>query len=163
MMDKFEESGMMFSFPEEDIYRIEKSKFLVSVQMKACECIVKRDNKILLLEAKSSSPRYDKSIERFHQFIDEIKKKFSDSLLFYNVMLLRHPDLEIRGNLQSTDLKEAKYQFVLVFKAHKKEWLPPLLDALKKEMRCILRFWNIEDTAVKVMNKEMCTSCGIVE
>jgi hypothetical protein len=58
MMTRFEESGMMFSFPEEDIYRIEKSEFLASVQMKACECIVKRDNKILLLEAKRSSPRY---------------------------------------------------------------------------------------------------------
>lgn len=155
MMTRFEESGMMFSFPDEDIYRIEKSEFLASVQMKACECIVKKGNNILLVEAKSSSPHPDKSAEKFHQFIEDIKKKFSDSLLFYNVMVLRQKEQGIGENLQSTDLREAKYQFVLIIKGHKKGWLPPLSDALKKEMRYILRLWNIEDVAVKVMNEEI--------
>jgi hypothetical protein len=163
MMVKFEESDMTFSFPEEDLYRIEKSELLATLQFKACECMVKKDNDILLLEAKSSSPRQDNSPEKFKVYIGEIGKKFSDSLLLYNAVLLRHKDEKMGGNLHRVDLRKAKYKLYLIISGHKAEWLPPLLNALKKELRTTLKLWQIEDTAIKVINKEKAQEYGIVQ
>ena len=163
MREEFEESNMSFSFPEEDLYRIEKSKLLATLQFKACECLVKKGNDILLLEAKSSSPRQDNSPENFKAYIGEIGKKFSDSLLLYNAVLLRHKEEKIGENLLRVDLKKAKYKLYLIISGHKPEWLPPLQNALKRELKSTLKLWQIDDTAVKVINKEKAQEYGIVQ
>lgn len=163
MREEFEESNMSFSFPEEDLYRIEKSKLLATLQFKACECLVKKGNDILLLEAKSSSPRQDNSPENFKTYIGEIGKKFSDSLLLYNAVLLRHKEEKIGENLLRVDLKKAKYKLYLIISGHKPEWLPPLQNALKRELKSTLKLWQIDDTAVKVINKEKAQEYGIVQ
>ena len=162
-MVDFEESKMRFSFPEEDLYRIEKSPLLAAVELKACECIVKKDGDIYLVEAKSSSPRQDNSPERFREYIGEITEKFSASILLFNASLLRHREEPMGENLRKEDLKKANYKFFLIISGHKKEWLPPILNALKREMRKTLKIWNIDDVAVKVINAERAQFLGIIQ
>ena len=162
MMVEFEESNMTFAYPEEDLYRIEKSQLLAALQFKACECLVKKGSDILLLEAKSSSPRQDTSPDKFEEFIGDIGKKFFDSLLLYNAVLLRHKDEDMGVNLLHVDLKKAKYKLYLIVSGHKREWLPPLMDALKRELKLTLKLWQIDDTAVKVINKEIAQKRGLV-
>ena len=82
-MVTFEESNMVFSFSDEDVYRIEKSPLLAEVQLKATECVVYRQNAILFIEAKSSSPRPQPE-DKFDKFIDEITDKFTHFLTFFD-------------------------------------------------------------------------------
>ena len=99
---------MVFSFPDEDVYRIEKSPLLAEVQLKATECVVSRQNAILFIEAKSSSPRPQPE-DKFDKFIDEITDKFTHSLTFYNAAFLRHDGEEMPTHVKNVDLREAHY------------------------------------------------------
>ena len=45
---------------------------------------------------------------------------------------------------------------------HKIEWLPPLMDALKKDLKSDLRLWNISDVSVKVINEQIAKSKGLI-
>ena len=57
-MVTFEESGMTFSFDENDIFYIEKSERFNKIEgAKPCECVVQHNGKVCLIEAKISSPQ----------------------------------------------------------------------------------------------------------
>ena len=45
---------------------------------------------------------------------------------------------------------------------HKIEWLPPLMDALKKDLKSVLRLCNISDVYVKVINEQIAKSKGLI-
>lgn len=160
-MVTFEESNMVFSFPDENVYRIEKSPLLAEVQLKATECVVSMQNAILFIEAKSSSPKPQPE-GKFDKFIDEITDKFTHSLTFYNATILRHKGENMPVHVKNVDLSEAHYSFILVIYGHKIEWLPPLMDALKSRLRHTLKLWNIPDVAVKVMNERMALDNQII-
>lgn len=160
-MVTFEESNMTFSFPDTDVYRIEKSPLMAEVQLKATECIVNRQNTLLFIEAKSSSPK-PLPADKFDKFIGEITDKFAHSLTFYNAAVLRHGGERMPDKLKDVDLQNARYSFVLVIYGHQTEWLPPLMDALKSSMRHTLKLWNIPDVAVKVMNERMALDNKII-
>lgn len=68
---------MTFSFPKEDVYRIEKSVLLSKVHLKATECIVSKQGKLVFIEAKCSTPR-PQNQEQFEQFM-------SDALRLWNI------------------------------------------------------------------------------
>lgn len=152
---------MVFSFPDEDVYRIEKSPLLANVCLKATECVVRRQDVILFIEAKSSTPR-PQTVDIFDKFIGEITDKFAHSLMFYNVAILRHDGEEMPKNVKNVNLCKAHYSFVLVIYGHKIEWLPPLMDALRSRLRHTLKLWNIPDVAVKVMNERMALDNKII-
>lgn len=160
-MVTFEESNMVFSFPDEDVYRIEKSPLLAEVQLKATECAVFRQNVILFIEAKSSSPKPQPE-GNFDKFIDEITDKFTHSLTFFNAAILRHEGENMPVHVKNVDLSEVHFSFILVIYGHKIEWLPPLMDALKSKLRHTLKLWNIPDVAVKVMNERMALDNKII-
>lgn len=160
-MVTFEESKMIFSFPEEDVYRIEKSPLLADVELKATECVVRRGEVLMFVEAKSSTPQ-PQTEERFDGFIDDITTKFTHSLVFYNAVMLRHDGKELPEKVKSVELSNVSYSFVLIVHGHKMEWLPPLMDALKSRMRHVLKLWNISDVAVKVMNDQMALASHII-
>lgn len=162
----FEESGMTFSFPEEQLYRIEKDTFVNKAEgFAVCECVVRStDGKLWLIEAKSSSPKPDglKGEERFRKFIKEITKKFADTLTVYNAVLLRHNADNIPGVLRKPTAKDC-YQLYLIINGHKAEWLPAISNALKSELRGLLYVWHIEDKDVKVINEQIAKSKGLIE
>jgi len=153
-MVTFEESKMTFSFPKEDVCRIEKSVLLSKVHLKATECIASKQGKLVFIEAKCSTPR-PQNQEQFEQFMSDITDKFVHSVLFYNAVMLRHQEEALPEKLRNVDLHKVQYSFVLVIHGHQLEWLPPVMDALKSKMSDALRLWNISDTAVKVINDQM--------
>ena len=160
-MVTFEESNMIFSFPDENVYRIEKSPLLAEVQLKATECVVRKQDIILFIEAKSSTPR-PQTEDKFVKFIGEITDKFAHSLTFYHAAILRHGGENMPKNLKEVNLSDVHYSFVLVIYGHKIEWLPPLMDALRSSLRNTLKLWNIPDVAVKVMNERMAWDSKII-
>jgi len=160
-MITFEESQMTFSFPKEEVYRIEKSNLLAKVHLKATECAVWRNGKVVFVEAKSSTPRPQKE-EQFEQFICDITDKFVHSITFYNAVMLRHQEEVIPDVLKGVDLCAAQYSFILVIHGHKLEWLPPLMDALRSRMSDMLKLWNISDIEVKVINDQMALDAQLI-
>lgn len=161
-MAKFEESKMTFEFPDMDFYYVEKSPLLAKLEgISTCECIVNLRGRITLIEAKSSSPSPKNDMD-FHRFIREISQKFNDTLVFYNAVKLRQKDEHLPENLSNIDLSKASYEMFLIVHGHKIEWLPPLMDALKKDLKSVLRLWNISDVSVKVINEQIAKSKGLI-
>lgn len=71
---------MKFSFEEDNVYRIEKSSLLGNLQLKATECVVSMNDKLVFIEAKTSAPR-PQTKEDFDSYISDITEKFADSII----------------------------------------------------------------------------------
>lgn len=162
-MVTFEESGMTFSFEENDIFYIEKSeRFNRIAGAKPCECVVMHDDKVFLIEAKSSTPR-PQNKEQFVTFVGEIAQKFTDSYTYYNSahQKRQQPD-SVSLNLQSTPLARQNYEFCLIINGHPREWLSPVLEQLKIMMKKTLKLWGFDDACVKVVNEQGALSKGLI-
>ena len=163
----FEESNMTFSFEEKDVFRIEKSpRFNLITGANPCECIALFQDKVVLIEAKSSSPRpetNDMKLSALENYANRIAVKFSDSLTYYTATYLKHqlPDL-LPPNIQAVPLAKQEYEFCLIIYGHRKSWLPPVLDQLKKSMKKTLKLWGLSDASVKVMNEQIALSRGLI-
>ena len=97
---EFYESFMKFSFADSDVFCIEADPLVVnSTGQKACECVVLLSPRVAFIEAKASAPKEVAS----SVFMDEIKRKFADSLRLFN-MAMRHSTvfLFVLGNFLST-------------------------------------------------------------
>ena len=162
-MEIFVESGMTFSFDEDDFFYIEKSKHFNEIKgAKPCECVVLHNGNVLLIEAKSSTPRPNNK-ERFEEFVGKIVQKFSDSYTYYCAShQKRHPSDELAPNLQAIPLAAQQFEFYLIINDHKRDWLPPVLDQLKKMMQKNLKLWGFNDACVKVVNEELAFSKGLI-
>ncbi len=102
---EFYESFMKFSFADSDVFCIEADPLVVnSTGLKACECVVLLSPRVAFIEAKASAPKEVAS----SAFMDEIKRKFADSLRLFNEiksnMAMRHSTvfLFVLGNFLST-------------------------------------------------------------
>ena len=82
--------------------------------------------------------------------------------MFYNAVRMRQRDEHLPENLSNIDLSKASYEMFLIVHGHKIEWLPPLMDALKKNLKSVLRLWNISDVSVKVINEQIAKSKGLI-
>ena len=152
---EFIESFMLFSFPDDDVFLIEKDPLMNSNSgRKSCECVVLLSPKLAFIEAKSSSPK--NTGPRFEEFIGEIKQKFEDSLALYHQIkagtcgeaaLKRLPI-----NLLLTNVASDKYVVYLIIHGHREDWLSELSDALKDALRDVVRRWKMKDSNVKVLN-----------
>jgi hypothetical protein len=162
-MVTFEESGMTFSFKESDIFYIEKSERFSRIEgAKPCECVVLHDEKVYLIEAKSSSPRPANAGE-FATFVDEIAQKFNDSYTYYNAahQKRQQPD-EVSQSQESIPLARQRYEFCLIINGHQREWLLPMLDQLKSTMKKSLKLWGVDDACVKVVNEQGALGKGLI-
>ena len=162
-MTTFTESGMTFSFNEDEFYWIEKSSTISSIDScKVCECIVFHNNRITLIEAKQSSPRPENQA-KLMGFIEEIALKFSDSFSFYHaVHLQRHKDELLPTKLKKLSLCKSNFSFYLIIRGHRIEWLPPLQDLLRKRMKKMLKIWGVDDSNVKVINDDFARKRGLI-
>ena len=162
-MVTFEESGMTFSYEEDDIFYIEKSERFNRIDgAKPCECIALHDGRVYLIEAKSSSPQ-PQNAELFKTFVGEIAQKFTDSYTYYSAAHQRRQQTEVVAqNLQSIPLARQNYEFCLIINGHQREWLPPVLDQLKITMKKALKLWGIDDACVKVVNEQGALSKGLI-
>lgn len=57
-------------------------------------------------------------------------------------------------------MAECAIKLILVLSQHKKEWLPPVRDALSTRLRKILRIWKAEIIA---LNRDMAHAYGLVQ
>ena len=154
---EFIESFMKFSFSDDDIFRIEEDELVKDVKnVKACECVVLISENVALIEAKSSSPQIDNE-ERFQKFISDIGQKFADSLqLFSDIKSKEKGDeafLRLPANLQNTQIATEAYKIYLIIHGHQLDWLLGLMDALRKELKDVVKQWNLRDSNVKVYNE----------
>ncbi len=162
-MTTIDESGMTFGpFPEEDVFQIEKSDTYKSLgeSVKIAEFILLRHSDknppvVWIVEAKSSSPKPDGK-NKFSEYINEINQKLTDTLsLFISIFLQRHTLDKLPDNFQKIDLAKVDFRLVLVIKGHKKDWCPPLKDALQKALQPTRKIWNLSDNSVIVLNDEL--------
>ena len=139
-MKRIIESGMVFAFPEDEIFQIEGSELHSSVGdgIKTVEFIAcLKDDELNFVEAKSSSPKPTQdNQERFEEFISEIADKFMHSFYLYlSAFLGRRRKSKITGRVAAVDHSKAKYKFILIIRGHRIEWLSPLRDALMYEAK----------------------------
>jgi hypothetical protein len=166
-MVEIKESNMIFGdFEEDKIFNIEKSKLHNKLKngIKVVEFVLLRnENELNFIEAKSSSPRPTKqNVIRFNEFIDEISDKFIHSFnLFYSAVLKRNKDYgEINNNFFELDNSKIKLKFILIIKGHEIEWLLPISDALKKKLAYQNIIWKSE---VIVMNDDIANKYKLVK
>ncbi len=162
-MVTFEESGMSFSFDENDIFYIERSDRFNRINgAKPCECVVQHNGKVFLIEAKNSTPQ-PQNEEQFVTFVGEIAQKFTDSYTYYNAAHQKRQQSDLLPrNLQSVPLARQNYEFCLIINGHQREWLPPVLDQLKVMMKKTLKLWGINDSCVKVVNEQGAFNMGLI-
>lgn len=154
---EFIESFMKFSFSDDDIFRIEDDELVKDVEnVKACECVVLISENVALIEAKSSSPRVENE-EKFQKFISDIGQKFADSLQLFSDIKSKikgeEAFLRLPVNLQNTQIATEAYKIYLIIHGHQLDWLSGLMDALRKELKDVVKQWNLRDSNVKVYNE----------
>lgn len=155
---EFVESFMKFSFRDEDVFRIEEDELVKAAEgIKACECVVLISENIALIEAKSSSPKIDNE-EKFQAFIGDIRQKFADSLQLFSDIKSEvkgeEAFLRLPVNLRNAQIPSETYKIYLIIHGHHLDWLNGLTDALRKEMKDVVKKWNLRDSNVKVYNEQ---------
>ena len=169
--EPFIESGMNFSpCLKGHCFCIEKSNTYKKLGKgeKIAEFLLLRQSSQLptvwVVEAKSSSPRL-KTHPKFAEFIGEIRDKLVNALtLGVTSCLKRHEsaETELPELFKTLDLRTCDFKLVLIINGHSKNWLPPLLEALKKALRPTVETWGLSAKAVAVINDERARQLGLI-
>jgi len=166
------ESGMTFGpYPEGHCFYIEESATYNKIKqgVKMAEFLLLRTANdkspvILVVEAKSSTPRPETQ-PNFDVFIEEIREKLVNAFsLGVASCLKRHTQTEeeLPEAFKVLDLSAAKFRLVLVINGHKKEWLSPIQDALKKSLNLFVKIWALSPTSISVINGEGARQYGLI-
>ncbi|GGD70055.1 hypothetical protein [Lacimicrobium alkaliphilum] len=160
------ESGMTFGpFQPQDLYQVEKSDFLPR-NVKSVEFIwiTPEDKKLLFVEAKSSfsSPG---NVNDFSKNLQNVYIKMLDSLILLSTSKIgRHADLhrDLPDKFHQIDWSRIDIHFRLVVPEFRKEWLGPITDALRREMKHFLSSFNISTLNLRVINREIASKEGLL-
>jgi len=140
-MGDFVESGMKFVFPDEQIFRIEKSRFYMDINdrrksLSSVECLYFNKNVLSFIEAKSSFPKVS-NVEDFNKNIHDVSDKFIHSFELYlshfvgvNTML---PD-ETPARFLDYDLSSKKkivFALIINCKNVEKCYLPDMISTIQ--------------------------------
>ncbi len=172
MSVRVEESGMMFGeYDEERVFLIEKSDQykdkLMPNGVKICEFILRRDDALFFVEAKSSCPNRfaaetsREKKEKYEAYVDDIVLKMRHSLTLYAAVLLRRYGAEgVPELLRRPDLSGLRIVLMLVVKDAEKAWLGELQDVFRLKLRHEMRIWN--NAGFYVVNERMARAKGLV-
>jgi len=157
------ESGMAFGlYDSEYLFYIEESYIRKSLDLRTVEFILGyKDNEVLMVEAKSSSPRPGNLMD-FDEFINEISNKFVHSIdLYFSLALKRLNDSsrDMPDFFKKSDYSGIKISLLLVINGHRISWLPPIKDALKSQLKRHIKTWRLD---IAVMNHEQARSYGLL-
>lgn len=160
------ESNMRFLYPDNQSYWVEKHGLVSDMEgIKSCEVFTLIKGKLVMIEAKSSSPRPDNNVE-FDEFIAEVGQKFIDTLLFYNAAMMERYSKDYKqgfpAKLQKQSLKDIQYSLCLIIYGHQDRYMPPIQDALRNHLRNVLKLWNIPDINVLALNHENAKNKGLI-
>jgi len=170
---KTEESGMTFgSYDEKDVFQIEKSDLYISQfrgkGVKTVEFILWHNEKLLFLEAKSSTPNHasvdesDDKKENYAKYISDISQKFCDSIdLYFSTYVGRHCQNEISEKILALDYKKIDIVFVLVVKKLYKMSMIHFQEKFQSELATKMRIWNIKDFLV--IDEDTARKKGLIE
>lgn len=146
------ESGMNFildnySYIMEDdtFYKKMSSKF----GTKDVDFIIKRGNKLLFVEAKTSSP------QELEDYITEIVVKFIDSLFIFTGIVLNRKNTQpsiITPEMNKVSHLKGSMQLVLIIKNAEELHLRPIRDSLQSKLRKIIKMYSLESSVI-VMNE----------
>lgn len=164
------ESGMIFGPYEEcKCCHIEKSQIYNRIQdgIKICEfLLLKEKQKILIVEAKSSSP-HPSTRPNFEDFINEIYEKMLNTFSLYMACRLkRHGNHLFRllpQKLNITNIKKLHVKFILVIPKHKEEWCSALQDALHKKLHKTIKTWRLDANSVAVINEAIARAHKLIQ
>jgi len=134
------ESGMNFILDNYS-YVMEDDKFYEKMSSKFgtkdVDFIIKRGNKLLFVEAKTSSPQEPKDYE---DYITEIVGKFIDSLFIFTGIVLNRKNTQssiITPEMNKVSHLKGSMQLVLIIKEAEKLHLRPIRDSLQnKSLLC---------------------------
>ena len=159
------ESGMDFGpFPHDTLFQIENSALIkrLGAGLKVSEMVVFWQDKICVIEAKSSSPK-NEDLQRFSEFCAEIREKLQNSLLLTFAMQAGRHGEKAQQELP-VKLREAptgtEVLFLLVIRGHQKGWLPPIQDGLNRALSTVLRCFGT--SKLLVLNDEQARTHGLV-
>jgi hypothetical protein len=166
------ESGMTFGpYPEGSYFYIEKSAAYRAIKesVKMAEFLLLKTRKakphqVWIIEAKSSSPRVEAQ-PNFDEFIAEIRDKLINAFsLGLALRLGRHKNAsaDLPARFKNLNCALLDFRFVLVINGHHDDWLPPLHDALTKELYATVKTWGLSPCAVVVMNDSLAREHGLI-
>ena len=154
MSSSIYESGLCFGvFEEECLFHVEKSQIYKSLGsgVSIVDFILcGKKQEILLIEAKSSSPKPGNQ-EDFDEFTNGIYNKFAHTIDLYFSLILKRLD-DVRGEMpdsfRTVDYSEVKIKLLLVINGHKDEWLPPITNALRSMLKRQIKIWKLNITVM---------------
>lgn len=159
------ESGMQFNFQiDENYFFIEewvKSQSLKSVKSVEYAYFDKK-NRLLLIEAKSSSPRpvLDGNNEKYETFITEIIEKITHSIDMLFAALIGYRKAQIPDTYKNSDYSKINLLVLIVIKGHKPSWTLPIQVDLKQRLRSHLSIWRMD---IKVINDEEALNYNLIQ
>ena len=160
------ESYMRLNLKEETSYLVERSEILRRLpNVMACECVTLMNDRLCLIEAKSSAPA-PRNKEDFNEFIGDISQKFTDTLLFFNALCLnRHESKSVNESVPTVLSNNLRRDYVLylIVHGHEEAWMAEIQDALKLEMGHVLNAWGISDVNLKAVNHDTALRMHIIE
>ena len=166
---RISESHMTFVVDEDATFEIEKADCINRMQgVKIVEFVsLLGDTTVSFVEAKTSAPNPEGfEPTKFPLYIKDIIEKFQNSIALMNVAAIkRRRDIYeiLPMAMQEFQWAKAQYKLYLVIKNHRKEWLFPVSDALKKGMKPILKCWGIPDSNLKVINEDIARERQLID
>lgn len=160
------ESGLYFGeYGESRLFYAEQSSVYKSLGDSICTiefALYNENDEILMVEAKSSSPKPSNQID-FDGFINEIYDKFAHSIdLYFSLVLKRLDDSknDMPDCFRTANYSIAKIKLILVINGHKIDWLAPISDALRKKLKMQIKTWRLE---LAVINHEVAAEYGLLK
>lgn len=167
-MITIDESNMRFGpYNKDDVLYIEKSNLYTTMKNapKITEFILKKNSCLLILEAKTSSPKpikEHKTMEYPNGYIEKISEKFLNTLNMFisaNIGILADEQNEAESFLPVNEMRDFKFKYALVIKECDKEWLPNIKLALEEQLRVQMKIWNVE---IRVLNEDLAKKLKLV-
>ena len=135
-MSEFIVSGLRFVFPEDILFRIEKSKFFKQKKsLSSVECLYLRKKRLFLIEVKSSFPRAVNA-EDFDENLNAISNKFLHSFeLFLSHFVNVNPLFPEETPVKFIDYDFSKNEIVFVLiincKRIEKHCIPNMISTIQ--------------------------------
>ncbi|MEE1260831.1 MAG: hypothetical protein U0K66_11695 [Paludibacteraceae bacterium] len=177
MIIDIEESGMIFPVEEDNTFLIEKSDPVSKKRgLKSVEYVElrkwKSGSSLRFVEAKTTTPNFsnneNNNKEKLDEYIHDIREKFQNSISILFSSLSKRNGLKdvfdnLPANIQSVNYKNIDCVLWLVVKNSETEWLIPVLEILKSELKPMLKCWNIRDSNVKVVNEDTARENNLIK
>jgi len=136
-MSRFIESGMIFVFPDDMLFRIEHSQFYKQKKaLSSVECLCLMNKRMHFIEAKSSFPRAENALD-FEKNLSEVSDKFLHSFeLFLSHFVNVNPLLPEETPVEFINYEFSKKNgivFVLIINCKKieKHCIPNMISTIQ--------------------------------